>query len=109
MANRAKSIPELPSLTAPALSDLLVVVDVSGANATKRSTIATVVGNVSNNDLIMANNVTLSANTLVIRNNSTPANGSTVAVERGTVFFDADYLYIATANNFVKRVPLSDF
>lgn len=109
MANRAKSIPELPLLAAPAKDDLLVVVDSSAANTTKRSTIATIIGNVSNNDLIMSNTSTLSANTLIIRGTLTPANSSAIAVEKGTVFFDSNYLYIATSNNHVKRLPLSDF
>lgn len=109
MATRAKSIPELASLAAPASDDLLVVVDVSAANTTKRATVASILGNVSNNDLILANNKTLSANTLIVRSTITPANSSAVAVSKGTIFFDSNYLYIATSNNFVKRVSLSDF
>lgn len=109
MANRAKSIPELASLATPATNDLLVVVDVSSANTTKRSTVASVIGNVANNDLVMANNVTLSANTLILRNTITPANSTALSIEGGTIFFDSNYLYIATSNNYIKRLPLSDF
>ena len=38
----------------------------------------------------------------------TPAN-STVAVRQGTIFWDSNYLYIATANSGVKRGALSSF
>lgn len=46
--------------------------------------------------------------TLLIGNNSTPANSSSNA-EQGMVWFDASYIYVATANNVIKRVSLSSF
>ena len=109
MTNRAKSIPEMAALASPATDDLLLVVDTSSANAAKRATIAEVLGNVANNNLVMSNNVTLSANTLVIRRAYTPMNSTALEVAKGTVFFDSNYLYIATSDNHVKRLPLSDF
>ena len=40
---------------------------------------------------------------------NTPANSSALTVLSGTLLYDSSYLYIATANNTVKRVALSTF
>lgn len=47
------------------------------------------------------------SNTVVLLN-VTPAN-STVNCNFGQLFFDSNYLYIATANNNLKRVALTTF
>ena len=47
MANRAKSIPELVLQTAPAPDDLLVTVDVSNSNATKKITVSKMLSGMS--------------------------------------------------------------
>lgn len=39
---------------------------------------------------------------------STPAN-SAVTASQGNIRFDDNYLYITTANNVTKRIPLSAF
>lgn len=39
---------------------------------------------------------------------NTPAN-STITIQKGSVLYDSNYLYIATANNTLKRVALSAF
>lgn len=39
---------------------------------------------------------------------NTPAN-STITVQAGKIWWDASYLYVAVANNTVKRVALSAF
>ena len=108
MANRAKPITQLPTLTAPAGEDLLVVVDDPFGTANTKKVSVTNLFNNTAVDITVAGNNTLSANTLVIRNIRTPAN-STITVTQGTFFWDADYLYIATANNELKRVALSSF
>jgi hypothetical protein len=45
---------------------------------------------------------------LVLSTNSTPAN-STITVPQGTMWYDTNYLYIAVANNTLKRVALTSF
>lgn len=40
---------------------------------------------------------------------TTPANSSALTIASGTMLHDSNYLYIATANNIVKRVALSLF
>jgi hypothetical protein len=95
MTDRAKKISELTALTAPSADDLLVIVDdPSGTTPeTKKVTVGNLFGN--------------SAANVVIRNVS-PAN-SGITVTKGTIFFDTSYLYIAVANNTLKRVSLSSF
>lgn len=94
MSDRAKKITELSALTAPAADDLLVIVDdVAGTPITKKVTVGNLLGNTSANVVIY---------------NSTPANSS-ITVKKGTILFDTSYLYVAVANNTLKRVALSSF
>ena len=94
MSDRAKKISELTALTAPAAVDLMVIVDdPSGTPITKYVTVGNLFGNSAANVVIY---------------NSTPAN-STITVKKGTLMFDSDYLYIATANNTLKRIALTAF
>jgi hypothetical protein len=94
MSDRAKKISELTALTAPAAVDLMVIVDdPSGTPITKYVTVGNLFGNSAANVVIY---------------NSTPAN-STITVKKGTLMFDSDYLYVATANNTLKRITLTAF
>ena len=95
MSDRAKKITELTALATPSADDLMVIVDdPSGTPVTKYVTVGNLLGN--------------SAANLVIYNTSTPAN-STITVKKGTMMFDSGFLYIAIANNTLKRVALSTF
>ena len=95
MTDKAKKISELTALAGPAGEDLLVIVDdpTGTSNATKKVTVANLLGNSTAN--------------VAIRN-VTPAN-STITVQQGTIFYDNTYIYIATSNNNLKRVSLSSF
>lgn len=94
MSDRAKKITELAALAAPAAEDLLVIVDdPAGTPITKYVTVGNLLGNVSANVVIY---------------NGTPAN-STITVKKGTIMFDSTYLYVATANNVLKRITLNSF
>jgi len=94
MSDRAKKVSELTALTAPAGEDFLLIVDdPSGTPISKKVTVANLLGNSSANVVIY---------------NTTPAN-STIIVKKGTIMFDDSYLYIATANNTLKRVSLGSF
>ncbi len=103
-----KKVSELTALTAPASEDLLLIIDdPSGAPASKKITVGSFLGNCSSN-VTLSNSAILSANTVIVRNSQTPANSSATAT-KGSIFYDSDYLYIATANNTLKRVALSSF
>ena len=94
MSDRAKKISELTALAAPAAEDLMVIVDdPSGTPTTKYVSVGNLLGNSSANVVIY---------------NATPAN-STITVKKGTLMFDTSYLYVATANNTLKRIALTAF
>lgn len=95
MTDRAKKISEYPLLSSPNGNTKFVVSHTanSGVTNTYSLSIATLLGNT-------AANVSLR---LV-----TPAN-STINVAQGTIFYDSSYLYIAVANNTLKRVALTSF
>lgn len=104
----SKKITELTALTAVSGDDLLVIVDnPSGTASTRKVTVANLLGNSSAN-VTVANSATFSANSVVIRRQQTPANSS-IAVTKGSLFWDSDYLYIAVDTNTLKRVSLESF
>lgn len=108
MADRAKKISELTALTGPAAEDLLVIVDAPSTNAvTKSVTVGTLLTNCSSN-VVVKDAYTFTANTVIIKNKQTPTNSSS-PFTGGTFFYDENYLYIAIANNTLKRVALSSF
>ena len=94
MADKALKISDLGAITNPTGDDLLVIVnDPTGTPVTKKVTVANLLGNSSAN---------------VVIQNVTPANG-TITVTKGTIMFDSSFIYIATANNVIKKVALSAF
>ncbi len=108
MADRAKQISELPTTTSVAANATFVVVDNTTAVANTKQISANNLFNNSSFNVTLSNTAILSANTIIIRNNQSPAN-STITVSKGTIFFDTDYLYIAVANNTLKRILLTSF
>ena len=125
MADR--KITELAALSAPTGKDLLYVVDdPSGTPVSKKVSLhdmfgsvpantsitgtATVSGNTSLSGAkttVAAGQITLTASTSVGSNNATTVLGR--ADGQGTIFWDQNYLYVATSNTQVKRVALSVF
>jgi hypothetical protein len=94
MADNTKVITSFPVANSMASTDqVLVIRDPAGTPATRLVSVGNLLGN-------SAANVSLQF--------VTPAN-STVTVTRGTVFIDADYIYVAVANNTLKRAALSSF
>lgn len=105
---RAKKISELQELASPAGDDLLVIVDTSGSS-TKYVKVSTLMAN-SDASITVSNAAVLSANTLIVRNDNTPiASTGALGIAKGTIFFDTNYLYVAIADNTLKRVALSTF
>lgn len=96
MAERAKSVTELPTLSAAASTDLLVIIDKSGTANTKSIT----VGNFLTNSV--------SASVDLLKTTTAPAN-STATGTRGGIRFDNDYLYVCIAANSWKRIALTEF
>ena len=90
MSNTDIKTSELPPASTLANTDLLVVVRSPNSSPT-------------------TNTVTLNTLRAVLPIANTPANSSALTVLGGTLLYDASYLYIATANNTVKRAALSAF
>jgi len=125
MADR--KITELTALSAPNQKDLLYVVDdPNGTPASKKISLYNLFGSVPANTSITGtlsvsanttlsgskssvNNgiITLSTKTTVASNNAATVLGS--ADMQGSIFWDDDYLYVATSNTVIKRVALSVF
>jgi hypothetical protein len=103
-----QKISQLSTHTLPAGEDLLLVVDdPSGSPINKKLPLSTLFGKVAANTVI---NGTFTANTNSIRisNALTPANSTATSVA-GSISWDANYLYITTAANTIKRVALTAF
>lgn len=105
-------VDELPQVNAVTTDSLLIVVnDPDGvANTVVISTanfLANVASPVKFSNTVNVNN-TIKANFLQIANTTTPMS-STPTVEKGTFWFDSNYIYVAVANNVLKRATLSSF
>jgi len=89
------------------------------ANTDIKTSALTPASTLANTDLLVVvrspnsspttNTVTLTTLRSVMTIPYTPANSSALTVLGGTLLYDSTYLYIATANNIVKRVSLSTF
>ena len=109
MVDRAKKISELVALTAPSNDDLLVIVDSPANNAiTKQVTVSDFFNNAAAN-VTVGNTYYLSANNFVIRRRATPVASSGTSDLQGSIWFDTNYIYVATANGTIKRAALSSF
>lgn len=91
MAIAGKKITEYASLGSPSGNTRLVV-DHNGN--TYQMNVATLFNNCSAN---------LEVNTLVIKTSNTPASDG-ITVKKGTLFYDNNYVYVAIANNLLKRI-----
>ena len=109
MVNRAKKISELAATVSPSPDDLLVIVDSPSANAiTKKVTVGSLLANSSAN-VTVSNTNYLSAKNVLVRRKETPVAGTGTSDLQGAIFYDDNYLYIATAAGILKRVALQAF
>jgi hypothetical protein len=96
----------LTAATTMAANDIVyIVADPGGSPTSKKITVSNFYANV----VVQARFAnTLTANTLVFGKRSTPSTSSDTAAN-GSMWFDTNYIYCATANNTIKRVALSAF
>ena len=114
----AVKITEMTVTTTVASGDLIpVVADPGGSPSNKKITYSNFYANVAvtakfSNTLTLTADVTsnasLTANNLYVTYRSTPGT-STDTVTSGKIWFDTGYLYVATATNNIKRIPLNSF
>lgn len=102
--------------SAPGSSLIPIEIDPTGIHVTQAISVTNLFGNVAVDTAFVANttanNVTIDGrfdtDALFIANTYTP-NGSGDVIGERKLWFDANYLYVTTANNVVKRVALSTF
>lgn len=63
---------------------------------------------IKDDEVRLVNVETILSNVTIGTSKSTPAN-STITVKEGKIWYDTSYLYIAVANNTVKRIALDSF
>jgi hypothetical protein len=92
----AKTTSELPVANGLTANDRLVVLgNTAGTSNTYTITVQNLFANAGAN--------------VVLQTIATPANSTATTVRQGTVLWDSSYIYVATANNTLKRVALSTF
>lgn len=96
MSIEGQKTSNLAVITSANTNDRIVVVSNTSGN-TQTTTIS--VGNLFGNSNVIVKSSRI----------STPANSSAANVAQGGIYDDGTYLYIATANNTLKRVALSSF
>lgn len=95
MTDNAKKTSNLAIATGLAGTDrVLVLTNPNSSPATKTITVSNLFGNSSANVEIY---------------NIASVGNSSITVQKGVVMFDTNYLYIAVANNTLKRVALESF
>ena len=116
-----KKLTELTAMTAPDGADIIHIVDdVAGTPTNKKITLSTLFDNIPTDVTATANvavtgtltitgDLIPSANVLLATGGITPANSTNTTVAAGTIWFDANYIYVTTATDTVKRVALSTF
>lgn len=99
----------LGAASAPANSDLMVLVsNTAGTANTQKVSVNTFFSNITAN-VVMANTT---VDRLFISNTSTPSNsgpGFENGVPAGQIWSDGSYIYVATAANTIKRVEISSW
>lgn len=111
MATAVKKITELTATTTANSADVLVMVtDTTGTPTTNKIKAGRLLtqGLKANFANTTTSQLAVTSDRIVIENTKTPSS-NTQTMTIGSIFFDADYLYVAVANNTIKRVALSDF
>jgi hypothetical protein len=101
MAGNSTKLSQMQQKTYADPSDMLVAYSqVSNAD------VLISVSNIFSSFSLNSNGLTTS--NLTVTNNHTPANSS-VNVSQGSIWYDTNYLYVAVANNIIKRITLTSF
>lgn len=109
MAESGKKISGYDTYANSLPANTWLVVEINHAtsnNKTYKIPVHNLFANVSAN--VTFSNAVLSVNNFIVRRGDTPAN-STITATEGTMWCDDNYLYVAVANNSLKRVALTSF
>jgi hypothetical protein len=95
MATEVKKVSQLTEITSATADDqILIVNDPAGTPSSRKLSVKNLFGNSTVNVAITS---------------ISPSNSTMTAVKAGSIFYDSSYIYIAVANNVIKRVALSSF
>ena len=111
MATEVKKISELTATTSANSTDYFVLVtDTAGTPSTNRLNAGRLLttGLKARFANTTISQLAITGDRVVIENDKTPSS-NTQTMTKGSIFFDTNYLYVATANNTIKRVSLSSF
>lgn len=111
MATEVKKISELTAVTSANSTDYMVLVDdTSGTPGTKRINAGALLttGLKAKFANTTISQLSVTTDKIVIQNDKTPTSSSQT-ITKGSIFFDTNYLYVAVANNTIKRVSLTSF
>jgi hypothetical protein len=111
MATEVKKISELTATTTANSTDYFVLVtDTSGTPSTNRLNAGRLLtqGLKARFANTTTSQLAITGDRVVIENSKTPSS-NTQTMTVGSIFFDTNYLYVAVANNTIKRVALNDF
>lgn len=105
MSDRSRTILDFDTNTAPASNVWVIIETAAGTNKVSlQDLLANSTANVT-----VANTKVLSYYLAVNRRKETPNTGTPANTPAGSWFYDDNYMYIATSNNFLKKIPLTDF
>ena len=95
MATEAKKVSQLTEIHAATANKItLIVNDPAGTPSSRKLSVRNLFSNSTVNVAITS---------------ISPSNSTMTAVKAGSIFFDTNYIYVAVANNVVKRAALSSF
>jgi hypothetical protein len=106
-----QKVSALSSLSTPADEDLLLVIDdPKGLPSSKSITLKDLFGAVPS-DTIFKSKVEIEGGAVTLASPTAVSSNDPVALGHtaGAIFWDEDFLYIATSNTEIKRVALTTF
>lgn len=108
MTDRSKQVQDIRPISTYAVGDDLIILQDVSANQTTIITVANFFGNSQANIVLSSNTTHISTLNLLVTDFSTPVSSSDT-VRKGKIWTDANYIYVAVANNVIKRANLNSF
>lgn len=111
----SKKVSSLPDISTVTSNTIIYVIDTSNEPyISKKVNFGTLVSSIKDINPTTSNANTSSANTVVARDflfipKKATVTNSAMEISEKQIFFDNNYLYVTTANNVVKRIPLQSF
>jgi hypothetical protein len=111
MTTEVKKISELTATTTANSADLMILVtDTDGTPTTQHLRAGRLLtqGLKANFANTSTSQLSVGSDRIVIEEGKTPSSAS-MTITQGSIFYDNSYMYVAIANNTIKRVALSSW